>query len=392
MTAPGVVIVGAGQAGLQAAASLREGKYDGPITLVGDEVGLPYGRPPLSKAFLKGAEGADTLHIRPQGFLDRNAISLRVGVCATAIDRAGKRLLLGTGEAVPYEALILATGARNRPLPVMGADLAGVFSLRCAADALAFRGALRGSRRVVVVGGGILGLEVASTAVALGAAITVVEAAGRLMARAVSPPISDYFLRRHVDAGVTVLLNESVAALIGPGRVAGVQLRSGDTLPADLVLVAIGVLPNVELAASARLETADGIVVDGAMRTADPAVYAIGDCALHPNKHAGGPIRLESVQNAIDQARCAAANILGRPVLYTAIPWFWSEQADAKLQIAGLRGEADVFETVGGDDAFSVYGSHDGRLVCVESVNRPADHAQARKRFAAEQALLSSAA
>ncbi len=392
MTAPGVVIVGAGQAGLQAATSLREGGYAGAITLLGDEIGLPYGRPPLSKAFLKGADESEALHLRPRSFLDRNAISLRTGVPATAIGRATQRLLLGTGEAVAYETLILATGARNRPLEVPGAELAGVFSLRGAADALALRSALVGARQIVVVGGGFLGLEVASAAAALGAAVTVVEAAGRLMARAVSPPISDFFLRRHMDAGVTVLLNEGVTALAGPGRVTGVRLRSGDTLAADLVLVAVGVLPNVELAHAAGLAAADGIVVDGAMRTADPAIYAIGDCALHPNRHAGGLIRLESVQNAMDQARCAAANILGHRALYSAIPWFWSEQAGARLQIAGLRGAADTFEIVGDAEAFSVYGSHAGRVVCVESVNRPADHAQARRRFAAEQALLSSAA
>ena len=393
MTPAGVVIVGAGQAGLQAAASLRDGKYAGPITLVGDEAHLPYGRPPLSKAFLKGADVPDTLWLRPKSFIDRHRIVLRSGVAVTSIDRERRLVLMADGEAFAFDTLVLATGARNRPLPVPGAGLEGVFSLRGTDDAMRLRTALATARAVAVVGGGFLGLEVASTAAASGCAVTVIEAGPRLMGRAVSPQISDAFLRRHIASGVTILLNESVAALTGAdGWVASVQLGSGAAVLADLVLVAIGVVPNVELAAAAGLAVQDGIVVDAAMRTADPAIYAVGDCALHPNKHAGGPIRLESVQNAMDQARCAASNILGKPSHYTAVPWFWSDQAGAKLQIAGLRGEADQFEVVGEGDAFSVYCSRAGRLVCVESVNRPLDHAKARKQLGTDAVALPAAA
>jgi 3-phenylpropionate/trans-cinnamate dioxygenase ferredoxin reductase subunit len=393
LTPAGVVIVGAGQAGLQVAASLRDGHYAGPITLVGDEAHLPYGRPPLSKAFLKGADTTETLSLRPQSFIDRHKIVLRSGVAVAAIDRERRLVMMADGEAFAFETLVLATGARNRPLPVPGAGLDGVFSLRGTDDAMRLRTALAAARAVVVVGGGFLGLEVASTAAAAGCAVTVIEAGPRLMGRAVSPPISDDFLRRHIASGVTILLNESVVALTeADGRVASVQLRSGAAVPADLVLVAIGVVPNVELAVAAGLAIADGIVVDAAMRTADPAIYAVGDCALHPNKHAGGPVRLESVQNAMDQARCAASNILGTPAHYTAVPWFWSDQAGAKLQIAGLRGDADQFEMVGEGDAFSVYCSRAGRLVCVESVNRPLDHAKARKQLGTDAAALSTAA
>lgn len=393
MSPAGTVIIGAGQAGLQVAASLRDGLYDAPITLLGDEAHLPYGRPPLSKAFLKGADPTDTLSLRPQSFIDRYRIMLRTCVAVNAIDRERRRVSLADGEALTYDTLVLATGARNRPLPVSGADLEGVFALRGTDDAMRLRAALPAARSVVVVGGGFLGLEVASTVASAGCAVTVVEAGSRLMGRAVSLAISDYFLRRHEDNGVTVRLNESVTALTDRhARVAAVQLRSGAIAAADLVLLAIGVLPNVELAEAAGLTVADGIVVDAAMRTADPAIYAVGDCALHPNKHAGGPIRLESVQNAMDQARCAAANILGKPQHYTAVPWFWSDQAGAKLQIAGLRGDADQFELIGEGDAFSVYGSRAGRLCCVESVNRPLDHAKARKQLGADAVTLPTAA
>ena len=382
MTA-GVVVVGAGQAGLQLALSLRDGRYAGPVTLIGDEDSLPYGRPALSKAFLKGADTPDTLWLRPRSLLESRGITLRTGMQVVGIDRPLKRLMLTGGEALAYDALVLATGARNRVLPVPGTGLSGVLSLRGSADAIRLRQALAAARTIVVVGGGFLGLEVASTASATGLAkVHVVEAGPRLMGRAVSVPVSDYFLRRHVQAGSTVLLNESVTALSGiAGEVRAVQLRSGAELPADLVLVAIGVVPNTKLASAAGLEVADGIAVDAAMRTGDPAIYAIGDCALHPNRHARNPLRIESVQNAADQARCAAANIIGLPTAYTAVPWFWSDQAETRLQIAGLRGAADETEVIGGGDAFSVRNLRDGQLTCVESINRPVDHAQARKEL-----------
>ena len=382
MTA-GVVVVGAGQAGLQVALSLRDGKYLGPITLIGDEDSLPYSRPPLSKAFLKGAETPDTLWLRPPSLLESRGITLRPGVRVLGIDRPAKRLLLASGEALAYDALVLATGARNRVLPVPGAELSGVLSLRGSTDAIRLRQALATARRIVVIGGGFLGLEVASTAAAAGlATVHVVEAGLRLMGRAVSMPVSDYLLRRHTQAGTAILLTESVTALVGAaGQVDAVRLRSGAELPADLVLVAIGVVPNTELASSAGLEVADGIAVNAAMRTGDPAIYAVGDCALHPNLHARTPLRIESVQNAADQARCAAANILGRPTAYTAVPWFWSDQVGVRLQIAGLRDAADEMEVVGGDDAFSVRNLREGRLTCVESINRPSDHARARKEL-----------
>ena len=344
---------------------------------------MPYSRPPLSKAFLKGAETPDTLWLRPHSLLESRGITLRPGVRVLGIDRPAKRLLLASGEALAYDALVLATGARNRVLPVPGAELSGVLSLRGSTDAIRLRQALATARRIVVIGGGFLGLEVASTAAAAGlATVHVVEAGLRLMGRAVSMPVSDYLLRRHTQAGTAILLTESVTALVGAaGQVDAVRLRSGAKLPADLVLVAIGVVPNTELASSAGLEVADGIAVNAAMRTGDPAIYAVGDCALHPNLHARTPLRIESVQNAADQARCAAANILGRPTAYTAVPWFWSDQVGVRLQIAGLRDAADEMEVVGGDDAFSVRNLREGRLTCVESINRPSDHARARKEL-----------
>lgn len=380
-----IVVVGAGQAGLQVATSLREGGYSGAITLVGDEAGVPYSRPPLSKAFLKGDAADDTLWLRAPAFLERNAITLRAGDIVARIDRTARQVQLASGISLPYDTVVLAPGARNRMLAVPGAELAGVVSLRNTADAHRLRAALALGPRVVVVGGGFLGLEVASTAASAGCRVHVVEAGSRLMGRAVSVPVSDYFLARHRAQGVTVLLDEQVVALDGrAGHVTAAMLRSGEALPADLVLVAIGVLPNTELAEAAGLAVANGIIVDAAMRTADPAIFAVGDCAMHPNPHAHGArhIRIESVQNATDQARCAAANILGKPASYTAVPWFWSDQAGARLQIAGIGG--DGLETVveGDADAFSVDCFRDGQLLCVESINRPIDHARARKRLA----------
>lgn len=384
----GVVIVGAGQAGLQVAASLREGGYSDPITLVGDENGIPYSRPPLSKAFLKGEAADDSLWLRAPTFLERNAITLLAGTVVARIDRSAREVQLASGASLPYDTVVLATGARNRMLSVPGAELAGVVSLRDAPDAHRLRAALALLPRLVVVGGGFLGLEVASTAASAGCSVHVVEVGPRLMGRAVSVPVSDYFLARHRAQGVNVVLNEQVVALAGSaGHVTGVTLRSGSALSADLVLVAIGVLPNAELADAAGLAVANGIIVDAAMRTADPAIYAVGDCAMHPNPHARGPnssalVRIESVQNATDQARCAATNILGKPASYTAVPWFWSEQAGARLQIAGLSSDGLDTAVEGAVDAFSVICSRDGRLLCVESINRPVDHARARKQLA----------
>jgi 3-phenylpropionate/trans-cinnamate dioxygenase ferredoxin reductase component len=381
-----VVIIGAGQAGVQVADALRAGGHDGSITLVGDEPVLPYQRPPLSKEHLAPGGAPVPLPLRAERVFADQRIRLRVGATATAIDRTARRVHLDDGDPLPYDVLVLATGAANRTPPVPGADLAGIHALRTLADAEALRSGLCRARSLLVVGAGFVGLEVAAAARAHGLAVTVLEAADRPLARALSPRAGDHVAEVHRRAGAVLRLGEAVAAFTGEdGRVTGAVSSAGTRYRADLVLAGIGVVPRTALAAAAGLPVADGIVVDGELRTADPAIYAVGDCASHPDVRTGGRLRLESVQNATDQGRHVAAVILGDGRPYTEVPWFWSHQGELKLQIAGVRlpGDSDV---VCGDPAtgrFSVCCFRDGRLAAVESVNRPADHIAARRLLAA---------
>ena len=378
---PSVVIVGSGQAGFQAAASLRQAEYQGDVTLVGEEPGLPYQRPPLSKTFLKGDGDEGEVHLRPDSFFASKEIGLVSGDRAVRIDREARLVQLASGRELPYDALVLATGSRPRLLPVPGADLDGVLVLRTVADALRLRERLEGSPRLVIVGGGFIGLELAASARERGADVTVVEALERTMSRVVTPEMSAHFAALHEEQGATILHGASVAAITGNGSASGVELGDGRRLDADLVVVAIGIVPNVELAEEAGLVIDNGIVVDETLRTADPAIWAIGDCAAYPSEHAGGRVRLESVQNATDQGRSVASSIMGQPTPYTALPWFWSDQHARKLQIAGLLHGYDS-AVVRGDpsgDAFSVFCFAGDRLVCVESVNRMPEHMVARK-------------
>ena len=380
----GIVILGAGQGGFQAAASLRESGYEGRLVLVGDEPGLPYQRPPLSKAYMKGDAGIEQIELRAAAFYADHRIEL-VNARATALDREGRRVRLEDGQALPYAHLILATGARNRPLPVPGHDLAGVFYLRTRADADALKGKLDVARRVVVIGAGFIGLEFAAVARALGHEVTVLEGAGRVLARAVSPEMSAFFAQAHAAMGTDLVLGAGVVGLKGEaGHVTGVETGDGTVHPADFVLVGIGVVPNVELAAQAGLEVANGIVVDAHLATADPAISALGDAVAFPSRFAGGNVRLESVQNAADQARSLAHRLTGKGMPFDAVPWFWSDQADLKLQIVGLAGATDT-AVLRGDPAsrrFSVFRFRDGVLTAIESVNRPADHMLGRRLLA----------
>jgi 3-phenylpropionate/trans-cinnamate dioxygenase ferredoxin reductase subunit len=386
----GIVVLGAGQAGFQLAVSLREGGYADPITLVGEEAEPPYQRPPLSKVFLKGGEGPESLSFRPPSFFERHGIALSLNTRALRIDREAARVLTEPGGWLDYDRLVLATGARNRPLALPGAALENVVSLRGAEDGLALRAALARSRRVVIIGGGFLGLEVASSARAMGAEVTVIEAGERLMGRAVSPAVSRHFLEYHRSRGVAVELGQTISAILGETRAEGVTTTENRDIPADLVVVAVGVVPNTEIAEAAGLAVDRGIIVDHALRTSDPRIHAIGDCARFPSAHGGGLTRLESVQNAVDQARCAAADILGKPQPYEAVPWFWSDQGE-RLQIAGLTADAEEMVTQGGPEAFSVYCFRDGVLIGAESVNRPADHVKARRMLAAAERPLRAA-
>ena len=389
MSDVGIVIVGAGQGGFQAAASLRDAGYAGKLTLVGDEPGLPYQRPPLSKAYLKGDAGPTQLELRPAAFFADHHIDL-LHARVDSIDRAGHLLALRGGGMLGYEHLILATGARNRPLPVLGADLDGVFYLRTLDDAQALKARLAEASHVVVIGAGFIGLEFAAVARALGHEVTVIEAAARPLGRAVSPDMSAFFAAEHAAMGTKLLLGAGVIGLRGEaGHVTGVETTDGTIHPADFVLVGIGVVPNVELAAEAGLAVANGIVVDELLATEDAAISALGDAVAYPSLHAGCVARLESVQNAVDQARVLAARLTGKPVPYQAVPWFWSDQADLKLQMVGLAKPDDI-AVLRGDPAsrrFSVFRFRGGVLTAIESVNRPADHMLGRRLLAGTPTL-----
>jgi 3-phenylpropionate/trans-cinnamate dioxygenase ferredoxin reductase component len=379
------IILGAGHAGVQAAASLREEGYDGAIRLIDAQIALPYQRPPLSKAFMKGETSADLIVLRGEAFYREHSIDLLPGIRALRIDRAKRRLLLADGSALPFDHLILASGARPRPLPVPGAGLGNVFVLRDIEDALRIKAAMAGAERIVVIGGGFIGLEFAAVAAGYGKQVTVVEAMPRVMARAVSEPVSLAFQRRHEALGVALKLGTGVLELTGvDGRLSSVALSDGSTILCDMAVVGIGVLAEDRLAVEAGLDCANGIVTDEAMQTSDPSIFAIGDVNSHRNAFFGGMLRLEAVQNAVDQAKTVAKTVAGRAAAYHAVPWFWSDQADLKLQIAGVAPRLDQVVLRGDPEAaaFSAFGYAEGSLRVVESVNRPADHMMARRMIA----------
>ncbi len=336
MTQGSVVIAGAGHAGFQIAASLRQHGYADRVCLINDEAHLPYQRPPLSKAYLKGEGRPDSLMFRPDKFYRDQNIEL-ISDRAAFIDRAARRLVLASGSFLDYGHLVLATGARNRLLDIPNANLADVRYLRILDESEALRQRIATAGHVVVIGAGFIGLEFAATARAKGLEVDVVELGTRVMARAVTAEISDYFQERHTGAGIRIHLGVQATSIESDGaNVTGVSLSDGRHIPADLVVVGVGVLPNVELAAEAGLPVAAGIIVDEHLLTSDPNISAIGDCALFASPRFGGSLRLESVQNATDHARCVAARLTGDAKPYDGQPWFWSDQGDDKLQIAGL--------------------------------------------------------
>jgi 3-phenylpropionate/trans-cinnamate dioxygenase ferredoxin reductase subunit len=391
MTPSTVAIIGAGQAGLQVAASLRELQHAGRIVLVGDEPHLPYQRPPLSKGYLLGEAQEAQLALRPSAFFEKFGIELRTGRRALAVDRRRKRVGLDDDSVVEYDQLVLATGARNRPLSVPGAELQNVFYLRTLDESALLRANMAAAKSVVVVGAGFIGLEFAAAAVKQGLDVTVLDVADRPMARALSRTMSSLFQREHEKLGIRLRFGTQVVRLFGEhGRVRAVETADGTQLRADLVVIGIGVIPNVELAAACELTVDDGIVVDEHLQTSDPQISAIGDVAAHVNHHAQGRrVRLESVQNASDQARCIALRIVGKPAPYQAVPWFWSHQAHLKLQMAGLPSPGCEEVLRGDPDAgnCSVFLFCGGALVCVESLNRPVDHMIARRLLASGAAL-----
>jgi 3-phenylpropionate/trans-cinnamate dioxygenase ferredoxin reductase component len=383
------VIVGAGHAGFQLAASLRQHGFAEPIALLNDESHLPYQRPPLSKAYLKGTGGPDNLMFRPEKFYLDQKIDLIAGRAAS-IDRGAHKLLLGSGAALDYGHLVLATGARNRLLDIPNANLDGVRYLRNLDESEALRHLIGSDQRVVVIGAGFIGLEFAATARAKGLEVDVVELGTRVMARAVTAEISEFFQSSHTAAGIRIHLGVQVTSIVSDGsKVTGVSLSDGRHMEADLVVVGVGVLPNVELAAAAGLPVAAGIIVDEHLSTADPDVSAIGDCALYASPRFGGALRLESVQNATDHARCVAARLTGDAKPYDGLPWFWSDQGPYKLQIAGLTTGYDRVVVRGdrGQGAFSAFCYKAGQLVGIESVNRAGDHMFGRRLLAANRSI-----
>jgi 3-phenylpropionate/trans-cinnamate dioxygenase ferredoxin reductase subunit len=386
MESDGVVIVGAGQAGFQIAASLRGQGYEGRIALIGDEPNLPYQRPPLSKGFMTGQQNIEDTTLRPIAFYQSHRIDLVTGTKVTEIDRLDCSVSLASGRRVPYKALVLAVGARNRILSVKGAELDGICYLRTDTEAVEIQQRLEYARNIVVIGGGFIGLELAAAAGTLGKSVRVLELQSRLMPRVVSPILSDFYRDLHTSKGVEISLDVALSEISGhQGRVTKLVLSDGSVCPADLVLVGIGVVPNVELAGGAGLSVSNGIVVDEHLQTGDESIYAIGDCADHPNPFAGGRVRIESVQNAVDQAKCVAAAIVGRSDNYRAVPWFWTDQFDIKLQMAGLSRGYGRIVTRGEPESrkFSVFYFRDDRLAAVDSVNRPGDHLAGRKLIGA---------
>jgi 3-phenylpropionate/trans-cinnamate dioxygenase ferredoxin reductase subunit len=365
-----IVIVGAGQAGAALAAKLRALGHQGPITMIGDEPSPPYQRPPLSKAYLMGEMEEERLWLRSADFYADNKIDLRLGTQVTAIDPAAKTLTLGA-ETVAYDHLALTTGSTPRRLPAaIGGELGGVYTVRTLADVDAMRTEFQPGRKVIIVGGGYIGLEAAAVAAKLGLHVTVLEMAPRILQRVASPETSAYVRALHQSHGVTILEETGLDCLLGDTKVTAARLKDGRELPADFVIVGVGITPNDQLAKAAGLTIDNGIATNEFGQTSNPAIWSAGDCASFPWQ--GTRIRLESVGNAIDQAECVAANILGAMTPYQAKPWFWSDQFDLKLQIAGLNTGYDHIATRHGDgEAVSFWYYRGETLLAVDAMNDP---------------------
>ena len=379
-----IIILGGGQAGAQAIDSLRREGYTGRLLLIGDEPHLPYQRPPLSKQYLAGEMSDDRLPFRQQAFYDQHRVELRLGRRALGIDRRTQRVSLSDGEDLDYDRLLMCTGARSRELSSPGAELAGVHYLRSVADVNAIRPGLKAGARAVIIGGGYIGLETAATARKLGCTVTVLEMADRVMNRVVASSVSEYYAHEHRTQGVKIICNTRVIRLEGAGRVERVVCADGSSYEADLLVVGVGAIPNAELAAEAGLECENGILVDEYCRTSDAAIYAAGDCTNHPSQRFAMRVRLESVDNAFEQAKSAALNMLDRPTVHDRVPWFWSDQFDNKMLIVGLSQGFDQ-QVLRGDPAarsFSVCYLKGGELIAVEAINHPKDYVAARKLIA----------
>ncbi len=379
-----VVIVGAGQAGAQAAFSLRQWGFGGSIVLVGDEPFLPYERPPLSKDVLKRTLEEDRLFFKTSAWYSENRVDLRTGVRVTGVDRERRVGSFDDGSTEAWDALVLATGSRPRPLPVPGASLAGVFELRTIADTRRISAAMHPGARMVVVGAGYIGLEVAAVARSLGLEVTVLEAMDRVLARVAGPVVSGFFEREHRSHGVDLRCGARLQGFAGEGALRAAVLADGTRIPCELAVVGVGIVPCDELARACGLACDDGIVVDRDARTSDPAVFAAGDCTRRPLVHYGRNGRLESVHNAIEQGKIVAAAILGRDRPVEDVPWFWSDQYDLKLQIAGLSHGYDRIVVRGNPDdrKFAAFYFRDGALLAVDAVGSPMEFMASRQLIA----------
>jgi 3-phenylpropionate/trans-cinnamate dioxygenase ferredoxin reductase subunit len=379
-----ILIIGGGQAGAQAVDTLRREGFTGRLVLVSDEPYLPYQRPPLSKKFLSGELAADRLPFRHQSFYDEHRVELKLGIRATRLDPAARRVALASGEEVIYDRLLLCLGAASRQLTCPGTDLPGVHYLRGIADVPTIQAGLKQGARAVIIGGGYIGLEAAATARRMGCAVTVLEMADRVMNRVVAATVSEYFAHEHRTQGVKLVCNTRVVRLEGDTQVERVVCADGSTYDADLLIVGVGAVANMQLAADAGLACENGIVVDEYCRTSDPAIYAAGDCTYHPSLRFDMRVRLESVDNAFEQAKAAALNILERPTVHDRVPWFWSDQFDNKLLIVGLSQGHDQ-QVTRGDPAtrsFTVCYLKGGELLAVEAINHSRDYMAARKLIA----------
>ncbi|MDQ1231528.1 NAD(P)/FAD-dependent oxidoreductase [Sphingomonas sp. SORGH_AS_0879] len=376
-----VLIVGGGHAGAQAAVALRQEKFDGSIAILGAEPHPPYERPPLSKEYLSGAKPFERILIRPERFWAERAVTLLLGETVVAIDPAARSVSTESGVSIGYGELIWATGGEPRRLSCAGHDLKGIHAVRTRADVDRLLDELATADRIVVIGGGYIGLEASAALTKIGKTVTLVEAQDRVLARVAGEPLSRFYEAEHRAHGVTLMLGVGVSCIEGEDQVTGVRLNSGELLPADLVIVGIGIVPAIAPLVEAGAESGNGVIIDAHCRTSLPHVHAIGDCAAHPNPYAGGAvIRLESVQNANDQAVTAARDIVGRPVAYDAVPWFWSNQYDLKLQTVGLSAGHDA-AVLRGDPAtrsFSVVYVRGGRVIAIDAVNAMKDYVQGR--------------
>lgn len=382
------IIIGASHAAAQLVSSLRQEGWEGKISLIGDEPNLPYHRPPLSKAFFVGEKSEDELLIRAADFYEKNKVDLLLGSRVTKIDRDAKKITLEDGAEIPYTKLALTTGARVRKIPFTGSELAGVFYMRDLNDVKQTHKFTAPGKSAVIIGGGYIGLETAASLRKIGMKVTVIEAMSRVLQRVTAPEVSAFYTRVHTEEGVDIRTEAGVDAIVGEKHVEGVRLADGTTVPADLVIIGVGVIPNIELAEAAGITIDNGIAVNEFATTNDPDIVAAGDCTNHYNPIYDRKLRLESVQNATDQAKIAAKSICGKPEAYNALPWFWSDQYDLKLQIAGLSQGFDQVIIRGDSEqgrSFAAFYFSEGRFIAVDAINRPKEFMMSKRALTSGQ-------